>query len=117
MPLLSLERISSYYGDARALADVSLEVGDGEIVAVIGSNGAGKTTMLRTISGLIRPRAGRICFQGAAIERMQAPSSHPPRHRPCTGGAAAVCPDDRTREPADGRLWRAELEGARGADR
>ena len=72
MPLLSLERISSYYGDARALADVSLEVGDGEIVAVIGSNGAGKTTMLRTISGLIRPRAGRICFQGAAIERMQA---------------------------------------------
>ena len=72
MPLLSLERISSYYGDARALADVSLEVGDGEIVAVIGSNGAGKTTMLRTISGLIHPCSGRICFQGAAIERMQA---------------------------------------------
>lgn len=72
MPLLSLERVSSYYGDARALADVSLEVGDGEIVAVIGSNGAGKTTMLRTISGLIRPRSGRICFQGEAIERMQA---------------------------------------------
>lgn len=72
MPLLSLECISSYYGDARALADVSLEVGEGEIVAVIGSNGAGKTTMLRTISGLIHPRAGRICFQGAAIERMQA---------------------------------------------
>jgi branched-chain amino acid transport system ATP-binding protein len=72
MPLLSLERISSYYGDTRALADVSLEVGDGEIVAVIGSNGAGKTTMLRTISGLIHPRAGRICFEGAAIERMQA---------------------------------------------
>ncbi|MGD0334849.1 MAG: ABC transporter ATP-binding protein [Xanthobacteraceae bacterium] len=70
--MLSLERISSYYGDARALADVSLEVGDGEIVAVIGSNGAGKTTMLRTISGLIHPRAGRICFEGAAIERMQA---------------------------------------------
>jgi branched-chain amino acid transport system ATP-binding protein len=72
MPLLSLERISSYYGDARALADVSLEVGDGEIVAVIGSNGAGKTTMLRTVSGLIRPRSGRICFQGEPIERMQA---------------------------------------------
>ena len=72
MPLLSLERISSYYGDARALADVSLEVGEGEIVAVIGSNGAGKTTMLRTISGLMHPRSGRICFQDAAIERMQA---------------------------------------------
>jgi len=69
MPLLSLERISSYYGEARALADVSLEVEDGEIVAVIGSNGAGKTTMLRTISGLMHPRSGRIYFQGEAIER------------------------------------------------
>ena len=69
MPLLSLERISSYYGEARALADVSLEVGEGEIVAVIGSNGAGKTTMLRTISGLMHPRSGRIYFQGEAIER------------------------------------------------
>jgi branched-chain amino acid transport system ATP-binding protein len=68
MPLLSLERISSYYGEARALADVSLEVEDGEIVAVIGSNGAGKTTMLRTISGLMHPRSGRIYFQGEAIE-------------------------------------------------
>ncbi len=69
MPLLSLERISSYYGDARALADVSLDVEDGEIVAVIGSNGAGKSTMLRTISGLMHPRSGRIYFQSAAIER------------------------------------------------
>ena len=68
MPLLSLERVSSYYGEARALADVSLEVEDGEIVAVIGSNGAGKTTMLRTISGLMHPRSGRIYFQGEAIE-------------------------------------------------
>ena len=72
MPLLRLERISSYYGDARALADVSLDLEDGEIVAVIGSNGAGKTTMLRTISGLIHPRSGRIYFQGAAIERTRA---------------------------------------------
>ena len=69
MPLLSLERISSYYGEARALADVSLDVEEGEIVAVIGSNGAGKTTMLRTISGLMHPRSGRIYFQGKAMER------------------------------------------------
>jgi len=69
MPLLSLERISSYYGEARALAEVSLDVDEGEIVAVIGSNGAGKTTMLRTISGLMHPRSGRIYFQGEAIER------------------------------------------------
>jgi len=69
VPLLSVERVSSYYGEARALADVSLDVEEGEIVAVIGSNGAGKTTMLRTISGLIHPRSGRIFFQGEAIER------------------------------------------------
>jgi len=69
MPLLSLERISSFYGEARALAEVSLDVDEGEIVAVIGSNGAGKTTMLRTISGLMHPRSGRIYFRGEAIER------------------------------------------------
>jgi branched-chain amino acid transport system ATP-binding protein len=69
MPLLTLDGVSSCYGDARALRDVSLEVGEGEIVAVIGPNGAGKTTMLRTISGLIRARTGSIRFQGQAIEK------------------------------------------------
>lgn len=67
MPLLQVERASSYYGDARALVDVSLVVEEGEIVSVIGPNGAGKTTMLRTISGLIRPRQGRIYFAGEPI--------------------------------------------------
>jgi branched-chain amino acid transport system ATP-binding protein len=74
MALLSLEGISSYYGDARALCDISLEVGKGEIVAVIGPNGAGKTTLLRTISGLIRPRTGTIRFAEEAIEK--APAHH-----------------------------------------
>jgi branched-chain amino acid transport system ATP-binding protein len=69
MPLLTLDGVSSYYGDARALRDVSLEVSEGEIVAVIGPNGAGKTTMLRTISGLIRARTGTIRFRGQAIEK------------------------------------------------
>jgi branched-chain amino acid transport system ATP-binding protein len=69
MPLLTLDGVSSYYGDARALRDVSLEVREGEIVAVIGPNGAGKTTMLRTISGLIRARTGTIRFRGQAIEK------------------------------------------------
>jgi branched-chain amino acid transport system ATP-binding protein len=72
MSLLSVERISSYYGDARALTDISLELEEHEIVAVIGPNGAGKTTMLRTISGLIRPREGAIRFRGEAIEKMPA---------------------------------------------
>lgn len=69
MPLLSLESISSYYGDARAITDLHLTVEENEIVAMIGPNGAGKTTMLRTVSGLIRPRTGTIRFRGEAIER------------------------------------------------
>lgn len=67
MALLTLEGVSSYYGDARALYNIDAEVADGEIVAVIGSNGAGKTTMLRTISGLIRARSGVIRFRGKTI--------------------------------------------------
>ena len=70
MPLLNLENISSYYGDACAIANISLTLEENEIVAVIGPNGAGKTTMLRTISGLIRPRAGTIRFRDASIERL-----------------------------------------------
>jgi branched-chain amino acid transport system ATP-binding protein len=70
--LLSVDRISSYYGDARALIDVSIDVAEGEVVAVIGPNGAGKSTMLRTISGLIRPRGGAIRFRGAAVHDVPA---------------------------------------------
>ncbi|HML08572.1 MAG TPA: ABC transporter ATP-binding protein [Xanthobacteraceae bacterium] len=72
MPLLSVESISSYYGDAQVLTDINLEIEDNEIVAVIGPNGAGKTSMLRTVSGLLRPRSGSIRFQGKAIERLPA---------------------------------------------
>ncbi len=72
MALLTLEGVSSYYGDARALREISLEVREGEIVAVIGPNGAGKTTMLRTISGLIRARTGSIRFQGETINKVPA---------------------------------------------
>lgn len=72
MAQLIVDRISSYYGDARALIDVSIEVGEGEIVAVIGPNGAGKSTMLRTISGLIRPREGEIRFRGERINDVPA---------------------------------------------
>jgi branched-chain amino acid transport system ATP-binding protein len=66
-PLLSLERVEAGYGDVVAVRDVSLEVGAGEIVALIGSNGAGKTTTLRAIGGLLRPRQGRIVFDGQPI--------------------------------------------------
>jgi len=63
-PMLSLESISVHYGAICALRDVSIEVNAGEIVTLIGSNGAGKSTTLRGVSALRRPSSGRISFEG-----------------------------------------------------
>jgi branched-chain amino acid transport system ATP-binding protein len=62
--LLRLDGIDAFYGDLQALADVSLEVSDGEIVALVGANAAGKSTTLRVISGLVNPRRGRVLLDG-----------------------------------------------------
>ena len=67
MALLEVESISTFYGNIEALSEVSLSVEEGEVVTLIGSNGAGKSTMLRSISGLTPPRSGRISFEGHAI--------------------------------------------------
>jgi len=66
--MLELDGIHTYYGNIVALRGVSLTVGRGEIVTLIGANGAGKTTMLNTIIGLLRPRQGRIFLEGEPIE-------------------------------------------------
>ncbi len=66
--LLSVDGIDVGYGDVVAVRGVSLDVSAGELVSLIGSNGAGKTTILRAIGGLLRPRAGRIVFDGARID-------------------------------------------------
>lgn len=65
--LLKLENVHSYYGKIHALKGISLEVHEGEIVALLGSNGAGKSTTLKTISGLVRPKQGTISFNGNSI--------------------------------------------------
>ncbi len=70
MALLEVEGIHTYYGTIEALRGVSLEVGRGEVVTMIGSNGAGKSTTLRSISGLSPPRNGSIRFDGREIARM-----------------------------------------------
>jgi branched-chain amino acid transport system ATP-binding protein len=62
--MLKLDDVRVYYGAIQAVKGISLEVGDRELVALVGSNGAGKTTALRTISGLFRPRGGRITYDG-----------------------------------------------------
>jgi branched-chain amino acid transport system ATP-binding protein len=66
-PILQLEDVHTYYGAIHALKGISLEVGQGEIVTLIGANGAGKSTTLRSINGLNRPRQGSIRFQGRDI--------------------------------------------------
>jgi branched-chain amino acid transport system ATP-binding protein len=68
--LLELRGVDVSYGDLPALRDVSLTVEDGEILSVVGANGAGKTTMLRTISGLLHPRAGEILLENARMDRL-----------------------------------------------
>ena len=70
MALLEVEDIHTFYGNIEALKGVSLEVEEGECVTLIGSNGAGKSTTLRSISGLTPPRAGAIRFRGKDISRM-----------------------------------------------
>jgi branched-chain amino acid transport system ATP-binding protein len=68
MSLLEIERINTFYGDSHILFDVSLEVGRNEVVALLGRNGAGKTTALRTIMGVLAPRRGRISLDGRDIQ-------------------------------------------------
>ena len=67
--MLELDNIQVFYGSIRALNGVSLRVGRGELVALIGSNGAGKSTTLKTISGLLRARTGRLTYEGRDIAR------------------------------------------------
>ena len=67
--MLRTEALNVFYEELQALIDISIEVHRGEFLVIIGSNGAGKTTFLKTVSGLIRPREGRIFWEEAAIER------------------------------------------------
>ncbi len=70
MPLLEVSDLVAGYGAITAVKGISLTVNQGEIVTLIGSNGAGKSTTLRAISGVIRPRAGQVTFDGRRIDRL-----------------------------------------------
>ncbi len=70
--MLKVENIDVYYGAIHAVKNVSFEVGDGEIVALIGANGAGKSTILKTVSGLMHPRTGTITFCDQNITHTEA---------------------------------------------
>lgn len=68
--MLEVQEIHTYYGNIHALQGVTLQVNQGEIVTLIGSNGAGKSTTLRTIQGLLRPKQGRITFEGKDLQSL-----------------------------------------------
>ncbi len=70
--MLKIDDIHVYYGAIHAVKGISFEVNDGEIVALIGANGAGKSTILKTVSGLMHPRSGSITFDGQQIAHMDA---------------------------------------------
>jgi branched-chain amino acid transport system ATP-binding protein len=81
--MLKVDNIDVFYGDVQALWDVSFEVEEGEIVALLGSNGAGKTTSLNSISGLLRPEKGNIEFLGQELTEL-------PAHKTASLGIAHV---------------------------
>jgi branched-chain amino acid transport system ATP-binding protein len=81
--MLQVENLDVFHGDAQALDDVSLEIGEGTIVAIIGANGAGKTSLIRTIAGMHRPARGRVRFRGTDISGWQS-------HQVCNLGIGQV---------------------------
>ena len=81
--ILSVSDLNLFYGDAQALDEVSLEVDAGDIVAVVGSNGAGKSSLIRTIAGIEKPRSGQIVYKGEDITGW-------PSHRICNLGIGQV---------------------------
>lgn len=72
MSMLKVENLSIHYGMIQAVRGVNFEVNEGEVVTLIGANGAGKTSILRTISGLVRPSDGKITFMGQEIQKVPA---------------------------------------------
>ena len=67
--MLKIENLDVYYGHVHALKGISMEIGQGELVALLGSNGAGKSTTLMSISGILKPKAGKITYEGADLIR------------------------------------------------
>jgi len=81
--MLAVENLDVFYGDAQALDDVSLAVKEGTIVAIVGANGAGKTSLIRTVAGMQQPARGRVVFRGIDISGW-------PSHRVCDRGIGQV---------------------------
>jgi branched-chain amino acid transport system ATP-binding protein len=81
--ILEVEKLDLYYGDAQALDSISIVAAEGELVAIVGANGAGKSSLIRTIAGIEAPRSGRVRFRGTDIAGL-------PSHRICNLGIGQV---------------------------
>ncbi len=85
--MLKLENVNAYYGTVHALKGINMDINQGEIVVLIGANGAGKTTTLKAISGILKPKTGKISFEGCDVNSYSAPDivklgiSHVPEGR------------------------------------
>ena len=111
-PILRLDDVHTYYGTIHALKGITLEVREGEVVTLIGSNGAGKSTTLRSINGLNQPRDGHDPLPGRGHHQAPRARDRPHGHLAVARGPPRLQPHDRAREPRDGRL--PAQEGRRG---
>ena len=104
MAMLEVRDLEVYYGMIQAIKGVSFEVNEGEVISLIGANGAGKTTILHTITGLLAPKKGSILFEGKDITKV-------PAHRIVglgmahAGGTACICADVGIPESEAGRVY------------
>jgi branched-chain amino acid transport system ATP-binding protein len=85
--LLSLENVTTYYAQMRILEGISLQVGEGELVCLLGGNASGKSTTLKTILGIVRPRSGRVLLAGEDVTRWPVPQR--------IAGGIAIVPENR----------------------
>jgi branched-chain amino acid transport system ATP-binding protein len=81
--MLEIKNLDVFYGDLQALWDVSMTIDDGQVVTLVGSNGSGKSTIMQTITGLVRPKAGSVAFDGARLDKL-------PAHRIVQSGVCMV---------------------------